>query len=273
MIFSLFLLLFFFILFIIGTILFIRLPFVQINKVNIIGTDNIPINEIKDSTFEYLEGKYLGIIPKSSIIFFPKKTISNNLLNKYKIINNLSISRDGLSEITVNITNRVPSAIVCDGFRGDNIPHDCFLSDKKGYIYNRASIEDIDNNNYNKYFFPNSSESLKEGTVFIDEILFGKLQGFISGSIQNGLLPLGILVGTNGEYEMYVENVFVKEGITTDITIYFDNKTPFETTLSNLITFWKDALEKNRNANAPIFDSINLHFGNTIYYSKQDNNE
>ena len=36
---------------------------------------------------------------------------------------------------------------------------------------------------------------------------------------------------------------------------------------------WKDALEKNRNANAPIFDSINLHFGNTIYYSKQDNNE
>ena len=64
----------------------------------------------------------------------------------------------------------------------------------------------------------------------------------------------------------------MKEATTTrDITVYFDDKIPFENTLSNLVTFWKDAVIKNRNANAPVFDSINLHFGNTVYYSKQNN--
>ncbi len=259
-------------LFILNILLFSRLPFIQISTINIESSNHISKEEIEKDIFTYFDQKYFNIIPKSSIIFLSKNIIKQILLDKYKIINNLSIKRNGLSSITIKIDERTPRAIVCDGFRGDDTPDNCFFSDYKGYIYDRALKEDIENNQYNKYYVPSTNKAISAGISFIDEIRFNKIESFLSGIIQNGLSPLGVLIGENGEYEMYLKNDFMKEATTTrDITVYFDDKIPFENTLSNLVTFWKDAVIKNRNANAPVFDSINLHFGNTVYYSKQNN--
>ena len=120
---------------------------------------------------------------------------------------------------------------------------------------------------------PNIKGNMIAGISFIDEKTFNRLENFVSGSIKEGIFSLGILIGENGEYEMYAKNTFTKNNASnTDyITIYFDDKTPLETTFSNLVTFWKDAILKNKNADFPVFDSINLHFGNTVYYSKQNN--
>ncbi len=256
---------------IINILLLSRLSVFQISDIDVIGTNNSLTDNIKEVIWSDLEGNYFGIIPRSNIIFFPKKYIMNDLISKYKIINDISVKRSGISKIIINIEERMPSAIVCDGFRGDDIVDNCFLSDNKGYIYDKASTSDVNDNSYNTYYYPNSKEDISTGSYFIDKNKFDDLQNFLSVSISNGLVPLGMLIGDNGEYEMYLKNVFSKNASSTDdITVYFDDKKSLKDTLSNLLVFWKDALIKAKSANAPIFDSINLHFGNTVYFSKQN---
>ena len=106
--------LFFFCLFLffLNLILFSTLPYAQISLVNINGSDNIPKDEMKNDIFKYLNQKYFRIIPKSSIIFFPKNVIKQALMEKYKIIKNLSIERSSFSKIILNIEERLSQAIV-----------------------------------------------------------------------------------------------------------------------------------------------------------------
>ena len=55
----------------------------------------------------------------------------------------------------------------------------------------------------------------------------------------------------------------------SEITVYFDDRSPFDSTLQNLLTFWQDSIENKKATSTPAFDYINLRFGNTVYYSTQ----
>lgn len=246
-----------------------RMSFMQISEIKIIGSEGYKAEMIKNEAENSLQGKYLGILPKTNILLYPANFIKNNLLNKFKFIDSLSL-KDGLrTGLQISVSERQPSAIVCDGFRQDDYlssGENCFFADKEGYIYEKTDLD----KSYNTYYIPNDKENLSPGSYFPNKDKFNELQDFFGGVLKGGLYPLGVLIGENGEYEMYIKNL-PSTASSSEVTVYFDDRNSLPATLSNLVSFWQDALLKDKDKQAPAFDYINLRFGNTIYYTKQDN--
>ena len=97
---------------------------------------------------------------------------------------------------------------------------------------------------------------------FIDKALFHDLQKFIDTIQRAHISTVGILIGENNRFELYLKNTDL-----TEVTVYFDNRLPFNKTATNLVAFWNDSITKKKNATTtPIFDYINLRFGNNIFY-------
>lgn len=247
-------------------ILFLRSSFIQVQKVSVKGTTIVPEKAIEASALSALSGSYFNVIPHSSIFFVSKRRIREALSKEYAEINNFTISRSGLSKITISLKERTPVAIVCSGFREEGDENDCFVSDSSGYVFSSASTTVLANAaDFNHYYVPTDKGDITPGTNFVVESRFKELEKFLLGARRAGLLPLGVLVGDNGEYEMYLKN---KKG-ESEATVYFDDRAPFDTTLTNLLTFWNNPSEKRSATTTQSFDYINLRFGNTVYYSTE----
>lgn len=241
-------------------ILCLRMSFLQIHTVKTEGSNTISNAEVQATALSSLSGNYFGIIPHSSSLFFSKNTIRTALAERFKGISDFLIRRSGLSEITVSLRERVPSAIVCAGFRDDTSSNDCYVADNRAFIFGIVSSSTPV---LNHYYVP--SEPITVGKAFVDENRFRELETFVKGALKAGLAPLGVLLGEKGEYEMYIKN----RKNDSEVTVYFDDRSPFDSTLSNLLTFWDSNTNPQKATSTPAFDYINLRFGNTVYYSRQ----
>jgi len=270
-----------FILFSLITILFVMTvyfilhsSFIQIKSISIVGAESISKNDIERIISNTLDGTYIKIIPRSNIFFYPKTEIKKILINKLNYIESVDIKRNGLGAIVVYITEKSPVAMVCDGLRIDNIEEndECFFVDQNGYVFETATTTSP---KFIRYYIFESKKDAILGSNFMDSQKFKDLRKFVDGVFSLGITPLGVLVSDNSQYEMYVK----RQGEDSEIVIYFDDKVPFEKTLSNLYTFWKNAFsDKKQKATItntatttitsnPDFNFINLRFGNNIFYS------
>lgn len=229
------------------SIFLMRMPFLQVKEVVVIGALGI-----KD---EMLKEKTLAHIGSSNIFFFSKDKIEHALKNEFQGIEDVDIRRAGFSKIKISVRERTPAALICAGFPETGLENEeCYLSDAEGYVFTIAGKPYPEG--YNRYYVPADKGEITAGLSFINKKRFDELQKFLDGASKAGIYPVGILIGDGGEYEMYVR---------PDTTVYFDDKTPFENTLSNLTAFWDNA---RKASSSPVFNYINLRFGNTIYYSK-----
>ena len=254
-------------------VLIMRLPAFQIKDIETNGTTIVSSKMIEEKVLSGLEGQYFGIFPISNVFFYPKNNLEKILKDSFYEIDNVSIKRSNVSKLNISIVERTPTAIVCSGFYDEssdngssNEENICYFSDENAYLYSTTSLLSI----YNHYYIPDDKKEIMAGIVFMDKTRFNELQDFFDGAVRGGIAPLGILIGEDGEYEMYMKNIIGKNNTSSsplpDITIYFDDKKPFDFTLSNLLTFWKNSMDKARTSSYPVFDYINLRFGNTIYY-------
>jgi hypothetical protein len=220
------------------------------------------VYEIKEDAQTALEGYYFGLIPKSNILFYPKLVIEDNLINLFKKIDGVSVSRTGVNSIKVDIKERETVAIVCGGFHNeDDTNQKCYSVDKDGYVFEESA--DFSEGVYPHYYLDLDSKNAGIiGSTFIDKELFLQFQKFMAMIQKEHISIVGLLIGEKNQYELYIKN---KDD--TETVVYFDNRTPLEKTASNLILFWNDSMLKKKNATTtPIFDYINLRFGNNIFY-------
>jgi hypothetical protein len=244
-----------------AAILLLRTSLFQVKNITIVGSTMNDGDKMGAVALASLAGNYFGIIPYSNTLFFSKKKIDETLTNDFKHIKSLSIHRSGISSLKIDVVERTPAAVVCSGFRDDDGAKKCYLSDEHGYIF--GAIASSTSEKLNHYYIPTENSKISLGSQFLSEDRFKSLQSFFSGVSRGGLAPLGILIGDNGDYEMYVEN----QSKNSEVTIYFDDHFPLESTLENLLTFWRNSVLKKDTEKD--FDYINLRFGNTVYYSEQ----
>ncbi len=233
-------------------ILILRFNFLQISSIKVIGANTLNAYEIEQKTLSLLDGNYLYFIPKSNLFFYPKNFIKNILIDSYKKIESLEINYESLSEIGITIKERNPNILVCEGFHEENGQNEnCFFADKNGYVYEKAPP--FSSGVYIRYYIDSDINDKIIGTTFIDKKLFNDLQNFIDITKRSKINLIGILIGAEGNYEMYSKNSNNSETV-----IYFNDRIPFDKTAGNLLTFLN-----NSKGN---FDSINLRFGNNIFY-------
>jgi hypothetical protein len=242
-----------------------RLPFMQIRNVAVDGTTIASQEEISNVALSALEGSYFNLIPQRSILFFPKQKIHRAVQSSFKEIQDFKIKRKNLTTVSLSLAERVPVAIVCSGFRDDSNDEKCFWSDRHGYIMSSiaSSSTAFSEKAYSYFYVPETQGEVKPGKNFLSEKRFKELLQFIENASRGGLSPLGMLIGENGEYEMYIRN---RDG-KSEATVSFDERSPFEITISNLLAFWQNGGKTGQASSTASYDYINLRFGNTVYYS------
>lgn len=241
-------------------ILVLHLSLFKINSINISGADSVSIQNIEKTVKSSIDGSYLYIIPRSSFIFYPKSEIRNILINDYPEIKDLDIKIKGLTNLNIDIDERKPEVIVCEGFRNDENDGGCYYSDAGGFVYGKAAS--TTDSNYFKYYVNQNSTTTIMGSYFTRGTKFIELQKFIRDIANSGIKANGILVSDDNSYELYIENFDESDAI-----VYFDDRTSFDKTLSNLVVFWKNVVNKKIGLSVvPNFDYINLRFGNNVFY-------
>jgi len=249
-----------FLLSIIAVILVLRVPFLQIKNIEVVGTETISSEDIVKNISQSMEGEYIYVIPKTSVLFYPKSLVYENLLESFPKIDTIESEIVGTSKIKFSIKEKLPSVVVCEGFREDESSSPCYFSDKTGYIYEK--VDHLFDGVYFKYYLNTSSTTLTVGSNFIEKDRFNKLQEFVR-NISDTIVPsTGILIGDDGSYELYIQNKDLSTAV-----VYFDERTSFEKTLQNLSVFLENAKSKKIGVgNIPNFEYINLRFGNNVFY-------
>lgn len=236
-------------------IIIMRLDALQIQGVEIRGNKNLTTEEVTSSVMSILREGSVFFIPKTNRSIYPKGSIEKRLTEDFHRIRSLDISLQDSHTLVVTIDERDATALLCEGFHEENKgisdeQEKCSYVDEYGFAF--ASAPQFSTGIYMKYY----------GTTTLETDQFKKLQVFAGGALRAGLVPLGILIDEEGSYEMYIKNKDLTEAV-----VYFDDRVPFSKTLSNLVVFWTSSTTKKKNGTStPSFDSINLRFGNTVYY-------
>lgn len=127
-----------------GSILFIlQQNFVRISQVTISGADQ----SLADIATSLMRGDYLGIIPRDSIFFFPAARIRSDIIATQPTIAAVSISREGLTSLSIRVDYRAPVARWCGSGRGTTteaiagLPSsgNCYFFDASGVLYASAT--------------------------------------------------------------------------------------------------------------------------------------
>jgi hypothetical protein len=264
------------------------LRYVQIKNIEVVGIRTDIANEIRAKTFDILDGAYLGIFSKANLFFYPKSQLTAMAQNIAPEIQSLSVRRNGLLGLLINVTPKQASAKVCAGLpdpglldmldsadpsrssdsssspRATDASPNCYLVDWSGKIYSRAGMASTSSAsigpNSNLYFVPDLGEVATSTEILVDHYAtssteFTALQDFYNKSRDVDLDPQYILVKENGEYEMFAK----------DTIIYFNNQSPLQDQLQNLILFYnRMSTEKDNH-----FEYVDVRFGTNVFYRKK----
>ena len=252
-----------------------RVNFLTISDVTVLGADADITTDIHDVVMNELSGKYIGLFPHGNTLIYPKSEIISTIRAKFPRILNVDISRDGLTNLRISVNQKTPSALVCvtlPNFVNDQVviePSDpCYFADETGLLFEKNT--DSTQHQYNTYFVPdmlaNVSGNIANVSTSSDNYIgsyatstseFMALQNFYSSAQTASIRGDAILIKPNGEYEFY----------SSSTTIYFNNKETISDELSNLTAFWKHMLSTTASQKKPmVFDYIDLRYDSNVFY-------
>jgi hypothetical protein len=207
----------------------------------------------------------MGIFSRDSTLIYPKADIITHIKSASARVLNVAISRDGMHSLVITVSQKVPSAMVCQtlpDFDGDRFVFDqvsgCYLADASGFIFEKAPPANVSSASssdesvapaYPVYYIPDSA-SLSDpvGTYATSTGEFKALQSFIASTEFVGIPAQAVLINDNGEYELYASTT----------VIYFNDKSGIPAESANLVAFLNNT--KGR------FDYIDLRYGNNVVY-------
>jgi hypothetical protein len=259
-----------------------RVAALSIQEVQIQGADQEIVPALVAAAYQGLDGTYAGLLAKSSTFIFPKKSLVRELAAVSPRIASVSVNRAGWQALAVFVTEKTPVAVVCATLPDFSSPNDldanvpCYDADAAGMLFRQIGPESLPQ--VNRYYIPDlpvsaSSTGSTIGSMATSTPEFQALQGFMDGVRRTGLMPEGILVKPNGEYELYAHNptMTALSTSTSDsaiVVIYFNDSRPLSDELSNLTVFWaQKASDAHVAGTSARFASIDVRYGDNVFYS------
>jgi hypothetical protein len=240
-----------------------------INNFAVNGVDPSNAAKVEGVAQDAIGGSYLGLFAKSNIFIYPHSRVAAAIQANLPSIENLTIRRQGLQGLEINVVEKTPAALICatlPDFSGESLTIDdsnnCYFVDKTGYIFERDTNASSSLSIYNRYYFPDLSGAASTTSSIIGSYAtstkeFTELQKFTAGARQAGLEPAAILAKDGGEYEMYANNT----------VIYFNDQRPFPDQLSNLSAFWNKMNNGNGSSTKKAnLEYIDVRYGSNVFY-------
>ena len=230
-----------------GLVAFFRIPYLQIEKIEISGNSLINSDDLIEKVKAKLEGKYLGLFPKTNIFIIPKRNILAELPREIKRIKNIALDKKYFGAIAVRIEERNNAALYCE-------TENCAYADENGFVFEKAPyfsgavfLKLIDQR------WPDKTIEEYIGSNLIEESEFKKILDFggLTAKIGNGITE--VILKKENIYEFHV-----KEGW----KIILNDKNEPKSAHLNLIT----ALDSNIKDKRTKLDYIDLRLGNKIYF-------
>jgi hypothetical protein len=251
----------------IGIVFFIRQRSVQIYTITVSGNEIIDSGTVVSLTQKTLSGKYLHLFPRTSIFFYPKNELHENLKKEFPRFETINISLVNKNNLSIVVTEEKGIALWC-GKDAEllDMKAQCYFTDTEGKIIDRAPY--YSGNVYLRFFGKKSmvSETNPLGQNFVDEDSFFKLSAFARGVQTLGFQIKAIRI-TEGEDIFFVLDL---NGTDTAF-VQFRSSDNYEILFSNLQTaLSKTELSKqlaSKKSNLQYFD---LRFKNKVYYKFND---
>lgn len=241
-----------FIAFFAGVVFFFRMSYFQINKIEISGNNSLVESDLIEATTRKLEGKYLGLFPRSNIFLISEDKISTKLTEEFKRIKKINIDKKYFSEIVVKLEERNNSVLYC-------VAENCAYADEDGFVFEKAPyfsgavfLKIIDQRNLDD----DDSEKIIEkhlGSRLIDDKEFNKISKFAKLTDKIGGGVFEIVLKKENIYEFYAQEGW---------KIILNNKNEVEEAYLNLTATLDSGIKEKQIK----LDYIDLRLGNKIYF-------
>lgn len=237
----------------------------RINEVVLKGGLLVTEKEIKEESMEFMKGSYFWLFPKNNIFIYSKRSLEKNLTDKFKRIETIEISRESLTKIVVEITERKPVAIWCKELQ--NITNatttetvdvlqkeECFFIDLYSTIF--APAPNFSGDAYFKYYGLVQKDSPIGEKYIASSTQFTNINNFIDLVKKLDIKPRYLKAKEENEFSL----VLFGGG-----EIYFDINKSLDTAYINLETLLKSPELSGEIINSNL-DYIDLRYGNKLFY-------
>ena len=215
----------------------------NIKKIKVVGNNIVKENQIKETVSATLDNDYFKLFSKRNFLIYPRQTIKEGVVEKFKRIKSVDLSLKLPDVLYVSVVERVPYVLWC----ADASSTKCYVADSEGYIF----AEGVDNV---FAYHTNSSRSVGQNIFSADR--FKGIDSFVQFLVGLGLEPYKF-VETGGKYEIYFGS--------RESKIIFNEEQGVKEVMENL----QSVLNMEEFTDIEDFkklEYIDLRFGNKVFY-------
>lgn len=243
-------------------LIFFNLPQLTINQVEVEGAVVLPVDDLNREALTVLTGRYLGILPKANILFYPRGELVERIKNTYRRIQSADLHVKNLTTVILSVTERKPFGYWC-GVKelvDPTFVQNCFFLDETGFIFQAAPS--FYGTSFLKFFGGVSGDD-PVGQRFLTPERFGEINLFLNELTSLGLKPIGFgVLPDGGGYEV----LLMGGG-----RIFVSAEKNLGEAILNLGTLLNKTELKEIKTNTTLkLDYIDLRYGNRIYYKLRD---
>jgi len=227
-------------------------PLLDINSVQISGTDKLGVASISEMIDAVLRGKYVGLLKKNNIILASKNNIEKVLMDRFKKIESVEITKNFPSELLIDIKERQSSLVFCSG-------EPCFVIDSGGQAYAQA---DFVSNELDEQSLSILRDLSQKSVAMKDVSIDVNLLQFVA-NIKNRLrTELGIKIKQEWSTPTVVSSDLRVETL-NGWKIYFGEDVGTDKEIEMLKTILNNSIDKTKQAD---LEYIDLRLNNKVYY-------
>lgn len=224
-------------------------PSFFISEVSVSGNSRVPTEAVSALIRRGLSERFLGILPRSHVLLYPKDALRERLLSEFPLLAGVMLSAN-FNSLSVLLREREPVALWC--------PEDeCFYMDAEGFAF--AAAPSGAERNY-KRFSPMLAASGTPAVLFTHPIgapRLREIQGFLRELEQLSLRSSRVRIGESGEVSVEL----VGGG---ELRLHDERFDEALTRLSTLLA--EPGLIRRGSTGELRVEYIDLRYGNKIYF-------
>lgn len=111
----------------VGIVVLIKTPRFQVHTIAVVGTNVIDPTDVSTFAINTLDGKYLWVLPKSSVFLVSPDTVASAIKEAFPRFDTVVVDRSGMDSLRVTVTEYPGVYLWCDD--------DCSFMDEKGTVF------------------------------------------------------------------------------------------------------------------------------------------